>query len=61
MKLDSVRATTLSSKSLGQLVQQGPLLINSQTLVVGYDGSLYSIDANRLSQDVGLIWLTQSA
>ena len=48
MKLDATGATTLSSKSLGQLVQQGPLLINGQTLVVGHDGSLYQLDTGSL-------------
>jgi outer membrane protein assembly factor BamB len=48
IKLDATAATTLGSRSLGQLVQQGPLVINGQTLVVGYDGSLYQIDASSL-------------
>jgi hypothetical protein len=48
MKLDATGATTLGSRSLGQLVQQGPLVINGQTLVVGYDGSLYQIDTSSL-------------
>ena len=48
MKLDATAATTLGSRSLGQLVQQGPLVINGQTLVVGYDGSLYQIDTSSL-------------
>ena len=45
---DATAATTLGSRSLGQLVQQGPLVINGQTLVVGYDGSLYQIDTSSL-------------
>ena len=48
IKLDATAATTLGSRSLGQLVQQGPLVINGQTLVVGYDGSLYQIDPSSL-------------
>lgn len=44
MKLDSTGSSTDSVKSLGQSVQQGPVQINGQTLVVGFDGSLYLID-----------------
>lgn len=48
MLLDSTGAATEKSLFLGQQIQQGPLLINGQTLVVGFDGSLYSIDPGAL-------------
>lgn len=48
MHLDSNGAPTDRTRSLGQALQQGPLEIQGQTIVVGLDGSLYSISADLL-------------
>lgn len=48
MLLDANGQATDVARSLGQSVQQGPVEINGQTIVVGFDGSLYSIDAGTL-------------
>jgi len=48
MLLDSNGAMTDKNKSLGQALQQGPVEIHGQTIAVGLDGSLYSIDPGAL-------------
>ncbi len=44
IRLDANGAATEISRSLGQALQYGPVLINGQMLVVGLDGSLYIVD-----------------
>ncbi len=44
MQLDQNGGSTDVTQSLGQSIQQGPLEINGQTLIIGFDGSLYQID-----------------
>jgi hypothetical protein len=45
IRLNSDGTVSDSSVQLGQAIQQGPLSINGQIIVVGLDGSLYQLDS----------------
>jgi hypothetical protein len=48
MRLDASGAATETTRSLGQALQQGPLELNGQIIVIGFDGSLYIINPETL-------------
>ena len=46
IRINSDGTLSDSRVNLGQAIQQGPLIINGQMIVVGVDGSLYQLDSN---------------